>query len=96
MKYILKLRAGHYVHLDSYPRRHQNLCDFHQVKQILKLGNNRYIHLDSYESNETRGSQALVLVLSIIISALTVGALIGADLTQTQHEINSYGHRNSR
>lgn len=67
MKHILKLRAGHYVHLDSYP-----------------------------ETHETRGSQALVLVLSIIISALTVGALIGADLTQTQHEINSYGHRNSR
>lgn len=48
------------------------------------------MQLDSYgESHETPGSQLLVLVLGVLISALTVGALFGADITQFNPQHNN-------
>jgi hypothetical protein len=60
------------------------------MKHIVRLRPGRYVQLDSYgESHETPGSQLLVLVLGVLISALTVGALFGADITQFNPQHNN-------
>jgi hypothetical protein len=63
------------------------------MKHTVRLSPGQFIHLDSYyASNETRLSKICVAALSIIIAALTVGAVIGIDITNptpTQHNDNT-------
>ena len=60
------------------------------MKLIVRLRPGRYVQLDSYgESHETPGSEVIVLALGILISALTVGALFGADITQFNPQHNN-------
>ena len=55
------------------------------MKRIVSLGNNRYIHMDSYRG--TTGPHPLepfiVGFIVVAISAITVGALLGTDITKT-------------
>lgn len=52
------------------------------MKQIVKLEPNRFIHLDSYfKSHETRGLEAVVFIIFTLITAITIGGLVGADIT---------------
>jgi hypothetical protein len=58
------------------------------MKHILKLGYNRYLHLDSYnENHETRGGNFFVNALVTLIMAVTIGAVIGVDVTQFNQPI---------
>jgi beta-lactamase regulating signal transducer with metallopeptidase domain len=60
------------------------------MKHTVRLGPGRFVHLDSYKSyNETRLSKIWVAALALFIAALTVGALVGMDITNptpTKHE----------
>ena len=52
------------------------------MKQIIRLGPGRYIHLDSHAtSHETRSGQLIVFILFTLITAVSLGGLIGADIT---------------
>ena len=67
------------------------------MKHVIKLKPKHYVHLDSYgESHETRGSEVIVLALGILISALTVGALLGTDITQPTQQNHGNSHRTDR
>ncbi len=63
------------------------------MKHTVRLEPGRFIQLDSYyASHETRLYKICVAALSIIIAALTVGALVGIDITNptpTQHHGNT-------
>jgi len=63
------------------------------MKHTVRLEPGRFIHLDSYNvSHETRLSKICVAALSIIIAALTAGAVVGIDITDStpaQHHDNS-------
>ena len=68
------------------------------MKQIIPLGKGKFVHLDSYgEVSETRRGSIIVAAFAMIISALTVGAMLGIDITSpnttTQH---GYPHRTNR
>jgi beta-lactamase regulating signal transducer with metallopeptidase domain len=68
------------------------------MKQIIPLGKGRFVHVDSYgASHETRRGSIIVAAFAMIISALTVGAVLGIDITSpnttTQH---GYTHRTDR
>jgi len=68
------------------------------MKQIIPLGKGRFVHVDSYgASHETRRGSIIVAAFAMIISAITVGAVLGIDITSpnttTQHE---YPHRTDR
>ncbi len=68
------------------------------MKQIIPLGKGRFVHVDSYgASYETRRGSIIVAAFAMIISAITVGAVLGIDITSpnttTQHE---YPHRTDR
>jgi hypothetical protein len=54
------------------------------MKRIVPLGKNRYIHLDSYgESVKSQRLESFVVAIFIlVISAITVGALFGSDITK--------------
>jgi hypothetical protein len=60
------------------------------MKHTVRLGPGRFVHLDSYYvSHETRLSKIWVAALALFIAALTVGALVGMDITNptpTKHE----------
>ena len=62
------------------------------MKRITKLGNNRYIHLDTYgEYRESSLSKIVMTTFVIAIAAITVGAIVGIDITNinrtpTQHQ----------
>jgi hypothetical protein len=52
------------------------------MKHIFRLGNNRYVHLDSYKSYiETGLGEIFVAFLTIAIATITVGAVLGVDIT---------------
>ncbi len=52
------------------------------MKQIIPLGKGKFVTIDSYgESRETRRSNIMVAAFAMIISALTVGAMLGIDIT---------------
>lgn len=52
------------------------------MKQIVPLGKGKFMHLDSYgESRETRRWNLFIGVIAIAISSLTVGAMLGIDIT---------------
>jgi hypothetical protein len=52
------------------------------MKHTVRLSPGRFIHLDSYyASHETRLCKICVAALSIIIAALTAGAVVGIDIT---------------
>ena len=63
------------------------------MKQIVSLRPGRFVHLDSYyASHETRFSRICVAAMSIIIAALTAGAVVGIDVTNptpTQQHVNT-------
>jgi hypothetical protein len=68
------------------------------MKQIIPLGKGKFVHVDSYgASHETRRGSIIVAAFAMIISALTVGAVLGIDITSpnttTQH---GYPHRTDR
>jgi hypothetical protein len=68
------------------------------MKRIISLGKGKFVHLDSYgEVSETRRGSIIVAAFAMLISALTVGAVLGIDITSpnttTQHE---YPHRTDR
>jgi hypothetical protein len=68
------------------------------MKRIISLGKGKFVHLDSYgEVSETRRGSIIVAAFAMLISALTVGAALGIDITSpnttTQHE---YPHRTNR
>jgi hypothetical protein len=61
------------------------------MKQIIPLGKGKFVTIDSYgESRETRRGSITVAAFAMILSALTVGAMLGIDITSpnttTQHE----------
>ena len=52
------------------------------MKQIIHLGSNRYIHLDTYgEYRESPLSKLVITTFVIAIAAITVGAIVGIDIT---------------
>ena len=68
------------------------------MKQIIPLGKGKFVTIDSYgESRETRRGSIIVAAFAMLISALTVGAVLGIDITSpnttTQH---GYPHRTDR
>ena len=55
------------------------------MKQIIPLGKGKFMHLDSYgESRETRRWNLFIGVIAIAISSLTIGAMLGIDITSPQ------------
>lgn len=54
------------------------------MKRIVPLGNNRYIHMDSYgEPVKAQRLESIVVTIFVVaISAITVGALLGNDITK--------------
>ena len=57
------------------------------MKHIVPLGNNRFIHLDSYGvSHETRRQGIVVALLASLIAAITIGALVGVDITNPSQQ----------
>lgn len=58
------------------------------MKHIVKLGAKRYLHLDSYETHETPLANITVGVLAVLIAALTMGALVGVDVTSPAQPTN--------
>jgi len=59
------------------------------MKTIYRLGKG-YVHMDSYpETHETRPSIAVVL-LSLLLAAITGGALVGVDITKPQPEVSHH------
>jgi hypothetical protein len=58
------------------------------MKHIVKLGAKRYLHLDSYETHETPLANITVGVLAVLIAALTMGALVGVDVTNPTQPTN--------
>lgn len=59
------------------------------MKQIIRLAPSKFIHLDSYgESYEKRREFFIVAGISLIIATLTVGALLGTDVTQFNTQTN--------
>jgi len=68
------------------------------MKHIFRLGNNRYIHLDSYKSHiETGLGEFFVAILTIAIATVTVGAMLGIDITKINTpQINGTTHRTDR
>jgi hypothetical protein len=67
------------------------------MKQIIPLGKGRFVHVDSYGASQTRRGSIIVAAFAMIISAITVGAVLGIDITSpnttTQH---GYPHRTDR
>jgi allantoicase len=63
------------------------------MKHIVRLAPGQFVHLDSYyASHETRFSNICVAGLAIIMAALTAGAVVGIDITNTtptQHHDNT-------
>jgi hypothetical protein len=63
------------------------------MKHTVRLSPGRFVHLDSYHvSHETRFSKICVVALSFIMSAITVSAVVGIDITDptpTQHHDNT-------
>jgi beta-lactamase regulating signal transducer with metallopeptidase domain len=52
------------------------------MKHTVRLEPGRFVHLDSYyASHETRLSKICVAALTLIIAALTAGAVVGMDIT---------------
>lgn len=58
------------------------------MKHIIKLGAKRYLHLDSYKTHETPLANITVGVLAVLIAALTMGALVGVDVTNPTQTTN--------
>ena len=55
------------------------------MKHIVPLGKGRFMHLDSYgESRETRRWNLFIGVIAIAISSITIGAMLGIDITSPQ------------
>jgi hypothetical protein len=58
------------------------------MKRIAKLGNNRYIQmdfdLDTMQSFCVAFFNGVVTVFVVSIAAITVGAMFGVDITETQ------------
>ena len=53
------------------------------MKQIIKLDKGKYIHLDSYgERKELSLGNAFVWCMLIGIATITVGAMLGTDVTK--------------
>jgi len=63
------------------------------MKHTVRLAPGQFVHLDSYHaSHETRLSKICVAALSLIIAALTAGAVVGMDITNqtpAQHHDNT-------
>jgi hypothetical protein len=63
------------------------------MKHTVRLAPGQFVHLDSYyASHETRLSKICVAALSLIIAALTAGAVVGMDITNqtpAQHHDNT-------
>lgn len=52
------------------------------MKHIIPLGKGKFMHLDSYgESRKTRQWNLFIGVIAVAISSLTVGAMLGIDIT---------------
>ena len=59
------------------------------MKQIIRLAAGKYVHLDSYiVSHETRRNFMVVTGLSLMISSITIGALMGTDITEPGLQVN--------
>lgn len=53
------------------------------MKQILRLGKGRYVHLDSYlPEHQAFVGNALVAITATLIAGITVGAMLGYDITK--------------
>jgi hypothetical protein len=66
------------------------------MKQIVRLRPGHFIHLDSYGSTEPKHGWIPVFVLSTAIAALTAGALLGTDITNTTQQDFNNTHRITR
>jgi hypothetical protein len=55
------------------------------MKHIIPLGKGKFVTIDSYgESRETRRWNLFIGVIAIVISSLTIGAMLGIDITSPQ------------
>lgn len=68
------------------------------MKHTVRLAKNQYIRLDSYgESNKTRRTTNLMIAfLAVLISTITVPAMLGIDITSTTPQNNADTHRPHR
>lgn len=59
------------------------------MKTIYSMGKGKYVHLDSYgETHENRLGNFFVFTFAIVISAITVGAALGIDITNINQTPN--------
>lgn len=64
--------------------------DYFDMKQIIRLAASKYVHLDSYGvSHETRREACMVIGLGLMIASITVGALLGTDITNPNQVITN-------
>lgn len=55
------------------------------MKQIVPLGKGKFVTIDSYgESRETRRWNVFIGATALLISSLTIGAMLGIDITSPQ------------
>lgn len=55
------------------------------MKQIVPLGSGKFVTIDSYgESRETRRWNLFIGAIALLISSLTIGAMLGIDITAPQ------------
>lgn len=68
------------------------------MKHTVRLAKNQYVHLDSYgESNKTRRSTNLMIAfLAVLISTITVPAMLGIDITSLAPQNHADTHRPHR
>ena len=68
------------------------------MKHTVRLGKNQYINLDSYgESNKTRRiNNLMVAFLAVLISVVTVPAMLGIDITSPTPQNYADTHRTHR
>ena len=68
------------------------------MKHTVRLAKNRYVLLDSYgESSKTRRTNNLMVAfLAVLISVITVPAMLGIDITSTTPQNHADTHRTHR
>lgn len=60
------------------------------MKTIYRMGKG-FVHMDSYSAtHETRGGNFIVALLSLLLAAITGGALVGVDITKPQPEVSHH------
>jgi len=68
------------------------------MKRIYSMGKGKYVHMDSYyETHETHPVTGFLMTLLVIgMASMTVGAIVGIDITNLNGASNATQSRPSR